>query len=120
MVASQQYNTGVVPSATANSLCMLNAQQVLVQQQQMQQQLQQQQMQMQQRQPSLVQSNVQSNDQAPQIPIQIQQNNAQKPAKTDFNTATLCKMGQEAVQEIVSRTQEFFQTLKTLQPPNGL
>lgn len=37
----------------------------------------------------------------------------------DQNTAYLCKLGQEAVQEIVSRTQEIFKTLTMIQPPNG-
>ncbi|XP_013149364.1 PREDICTED: mediator of RNA polymerase II transcription subunit 30 isoform X1 [Papilio polytes] len=37
----------------------------------------------------------------------------------DFNTASLCKFGQETVQDIVSRTQDVFQTLKAIQPPNG-
>ncbi|KAI5749331.1 hypothetical protein M8J76_006500 [Diaphorina citri] len=43
-----------------------------------------------------------------------------QPAKTtEFNTASLCKFGQETVMDIVSRTQEVFQILKTIQPPNG-
>ncbi|KAF2901577.1 hypothetical protein ILUMI_04606 [Ignelater luminosus] len=37
----------------------------------------------------------------------------------EFNTASLCRIGQETVQDIVSRTQEVFQTLKAIQPPNG-
>lgn len=41
-----------------------------------------------------------------------------QPAK-EFNTASLCRIGQETVQDIVSRTQEVFQTLKQIQPPNG-
>ncbi|EEB12817.1 conserved hypothetical protein [Pediculus humanus corporis] len=36
-------------------------------------------------------------------------------ASRDINTASLCKIGQETVQDIVSRTQEIFQTLKTIQ-----
>uniref|UniRef100_A0A6M2DIX8 Mediator of RNA polymerase II transcription subunit 30 n=1 Tax=Xenopsylla cheopis TaxID=163159 RepID=A0A6M2DIX8_XENCH len=40
-------------------------------------------------------------------------------ANKEFNTATLCKFGQETVQDIVSRIQEVFQTLKSIQPPNG-
>lgn len=36
-----------------------------------------------------------------------------------FNTASLCRFGQETVQEIVSRTHEVFQILKVLMPPNG-
>lgn len=37
----------------------------------------------------------------------------------EFNTASLCRFGQETVQDIVSRTQDVFQTLKAIQPPNG-
>lgn len=33
----------------------------------------------------------------------------------EFNTASLCRIGQETVQDIVSRTQEVFQTLKAIQ-----
>ena len=36
-----------------------------------------------------------------------------------INTATVCKIGQETVQEIVGRTQEVFSYLKSLQPPVG-
>ncbi|XP_045492635.1 mediator of RNA polymerase II transcription subunit 30 [Colias croceus] len=41
------------------------------------------------------------------------------PQSKEFNTASLCKFGQETVQDIVSRTQDVFQTLKAIQPPNG-
>ncbi|XP_049874063.1 mediator of RNA polymerase II transcription subunit 30 [Pectinophora gossypiella] len=44
---------------------------------------------------------------------------APPPQNKEFNTASLCKFGQETVQDIVSRTQEVFQTLKAIQPPNG-
>ncbi|XP_063394940.1 mediator of RNA polymerase II transcription subunit 30 [Cydia fagiglandana] len=44
---------------------------------------------------------------------------AQPQQNKDFNTASLCKFGQETVQDIVSRTQDVFQTLKAIQPPNG-
>lgn len=37
----------------------------------------------------------------------------------DFNTALLCRIGQETVQEIVTKTTELFQALKVLQLPNG-
>ncbi|XP_064481120.1 mediator of RNA polymerase II transcription subunit 30-like isoform X2 [Ornithodoros turicata] len=37
----------------------------------------------------------------------------------DLNTAMMCRIGQETVQEIVSKTIELFQTLKALQPPTG-
>ncbi|KAH7953358.1 hypothetical protein HPB49_007348 [Dermacentor silvarum] len=38
----------------------------------------------------------------------------------DFNTAIMCRMGQEIVQEIVAKAIELFQTLKALQPPTGV
>ncbi|KAI0236722.1 Mediator of RNA polymerase II transcription subunit 30 [Lamellibrachia satsuma] len=41
------------------------------------------------------------------------------PAK-EVNTASLCKIGQELVQDIVQKTQEVFQTLKVMQLPNGV
>ncbi|XP_068626317.1 mediator of RNA polymerase II transcription subunit 30-like [Battus philenor] len=44
---------------------------------------------------------------------------APPPQNKEFNTANLCKFGQETVQDIVSRTQDVFQTLKAIQPPNG-
>lgn len=44
---------------------------------------------------------------------------AQPVQNKEFNTASLCKFGQETVQDIVSRTQDVFQTLKAIQPPNG-
>ncbi|XP_031769109.2 mediator of RNA polymerase II transcription subunit 30 [Galleria mellonella] len=44
---------------------------------------------------------------------------APPPQHKEFNTASLCKFGQETVQDIVSRTQDVFQTLKAIQPPNG-
>ncbi len=37
----------------------------------------------------------------------------------DINTATVCRIGQETVQEIVGRIQEVFSYLKNLQPPVG-
>merc|ERR1719383_393195 len=37
----------------------------------------------------------------------------------DVNTSTVCRIGQETVEEIVSRTQEVFSILKSLQPPVG-
>lgn len=47
-----------------------------------------------------------------------QQQQQQQQSK-EFNTASLCRLGQETVQDIVSRTQEVFQTLKAIQPPAG-
>ncbi|KAG5894339.1 hypothetical protein JTB14_004383 [Gonioctena quinquepunctata] len=51
----------------------------------------------------------------PSVPVQQQQQQQSK----EFNTASLCRLGQETVQDIISRTQEVFQTLKQIQPPNG-
>lgn len=47
---------------------------------------------------------------APTPPVQ-----AQTQQSKEFNTASLCRIGQETVQDIVSRTQEVFQTLKAIQ-----
>nr|XP_023016878.1 mediator of RNA polymerase II transcription subunit 30-like [Leptinotarsa decemlineata] len=51
----------------------------------------------------------------PSVPVQQQQQQQSK----EFNTASLCRLGQETVQDIISRTLEVFQTLKQIQPPNG-
>lgn len=48
----------------------------------------------------------------PSVPVQQQQ---QQQQSKEFNTASLCRLGQETVQDIVSRTQEVFQTLKQIQ-----
>lgn len=40
---------------------------------------------------------------------------AQTQQSKEFNTASLCRIGQETVHDIVSRTQEVFQTLKAIQ-----
>jgi len=37
-----------------------------------------------------------------------------------YNPALLCRKGQETLQEIVSKTTEVFQYLRTVQMPNGL
>ncbi|XP_058818980.1 mediator of RNA polymerase II transcription subunit 30 [Topomyia yanbarensis] len=37
----------------------------------------------------------------------------------EFNLLTLCRIGQETVQDIVSRFQEVFGILRVIQPPNG-
>lgn len=39
--------------------------------------------------------------------------------REQLNAAQLCRLGQETVQEIVSKTQEVFQSLKTMQLPIG-
>ncbi|XP_044012475.1 mediator of RNA polymerase II transcription subunit 30-like isoform X2 [Aphidius gifuensis] len=43
----------------------------------------------------------------------------QQPQNKEYNAITLCKFGQETVQEILMRVVECFSTLKTLQLPNG-
>lgn len=43
----------------------------------------------------------------------------QQQQSKDYGQASLCRLGQETVQDIVSRTQEVFQTLKAIQPPAG-
>ncbi|XP_050455674.1 mediator of RNA polymerase II transcription subunit 30 isoform X1 [Cataglyphis hispanica] len=136
MVNSQQFGMGVggvgvgVGNVGSNTMGMQNSQQVLAQQQQQQQsiamqqqmqQMQQQQLQLQQQQQAaMVQQNNQTGNQAttPQTPVPPTQPPMQQQTK-EVNTASLCRCGQETVQEIVSRTSELFQFLKMLQPPNG-
>jgi hypothetical protein len=43
----------------------------------------------------------------------------QQQQNKEVNTSTVCRIGQETVEEIVSRTQEVFSILKSLQPPVG-
>ena len=43
----------------------------------------------------------------------------QPPQAKEINTAMVCRIGQETVQEIVSRTHEVFSYLRQLQPPYG-
>lgn len=135
MVSSQQFGMGVgvgvgVGNVGSNAMGMPNSQQVLAQQQQQQQsiaiqqqmqQMQQQQLQLQQQQAAMVQQNNQTNNQAttPQTPVPPTQPPLQQQQTKEVNTASLCRCGQETVQEIVNRTQELFQFLKLLQPPNG-
>ena len=131
MVNPQQFGTGVTTGVGSNTMGMMNAQQVLAQQQQqsnalqqiqhLQQQQQQMQLQQQQQQVAMVQQNTQSGNpvSTPQTPVPPSQPPQQKQPGKDINTASLCRFGQETVQEIVSRTQELFQSLKLLQPPNG-
>ncbi|CAO2602311.1 Mediator of RNA polymerase II transcription subunit 30, partial [Lemmus lemmus] len=45
---------------------------------------------------------------------------AQQQAAREVNTATLCRIGQETVQDIVYRTMEIFQLLRNMQLPNGV
>ncbi|KZC05241.1 Mediator of RNA polymerase II transcription subunit 30 [Dufourea novaeangliae] len=71
---------------------------------------------------AMVQQNNQTSNQAttPQTPVPPTQPPPQQQQTKEFNTASLCRFGQETVQDIVSRTLEVFQTLKVLQPPNGM
>ncbi|KAI2551144.1 MED30 isoform 3 [Pan troglodytes] len=41
-------------------------------------------------------------------------------AAREVNTASLCRIGQETVQDIVYRTMEIFQLLRNMQLPNGV
>jgi len=97
---SQQYNMGnnnPITHQTPNSLQMQQNPMASLQHHTMQQQVLQ---------------------QAPAVtPTPPAQPHAQQ--SKEFNTASLCRIGQETVQDIVSRTQEVFQTLKAIQPPNG-
>ncbi|CAL8373753.1 unnamed protein product [Boreogadus saida] len=49
-----------------------------------------------------------------------QQQQQQQQAGRDVNTASLCRIGQETVQDIVLRTMEIFQLLRNMQLPNGV
>ncbi|XP_076303594.1 mediator of RNA polymerase II transcription subunit 30 isoform X1 [Lasioglossum baleicum] len=137
MVSPQQFGVGVgvgvgVGGVGTNAMGMASTQQVLAQQQQQQQsvvmqqqmqQMQQQQLQLQQQQQAaMAQQNSQSSNQTtiPQTPVPPTQPPPQQQQTKEFNTASLCRFGQETVQDIVSRTLEVFQTLKVLQPPNGI
>lgn len=54
-------------------------------------------------------------------PQQMQQQQMQQPpqnAQKEFNIISLCRYGQETVQDILSRFQEVFGALKSIQPPN--
>lgn len=42
------------------------------------------------------------------------------PQQKEFNVLSLCRVGQETVQDILSRFQDIFGILKNHQPPNGL
>ena len=42
------------------------------------------------------------------------------PGQKEVNISTVCRIGQETVEEIVSRTQEVFSILKSLHPPGEL
>lgn len=78
-----------------------------MQQQQSSQQLQQPQQQQQQTQQQSAVQNVQNPAPTPPAPQPVQ--------SKEINTVSLCRIGQETVQDIVSRTQEVFQNLKAIQ-----
>lgn len=68
-------------------------------------------------QPSNVQAPVQAApNQNPQVTAPVP---AQQTQQRDLNLLTLCRIGQETVQDIVTRFQEVFSLLKQVQPPNG-
>merc|ERR1719384_603820 len=64
-----------------------------------------------------------SGETGPPVPTPQVSSPAPQPAaqqsKSDVNASTVCRIGQETVEEIVSRTQEVFSILKSLQPPVG-
>lgn len=64
----------------------------------------------------LNQTNFQQN-QTGTIAVTTPTQQAQQQAK-EINAITLCRLGQETVQEVISRMQELFQTLKTAQVIN--
>ncbi|CAL1270064.1 unnamed protein product [Larinioides sclopetarius] len=41
------------------------------------------------------------------------------PQQKDISISIICRMGQETVQDIITKTSELFSLLKSLQPPNG-
>ncbi len=86
------------------------------QQQQQQQNLQQNQTQNQQQNQ---QHQNQQHQQQNQQNQQQQHTQQQQQQKGEINTATVCKIGQETVQEIVGRIQEIFSYMKVLAPPVG-
>lgn len=53
--------------------------------------------------------------QTPGVPTTTPPVQTQTQQSKEFNTASLCRIGQETVQDIVSRTQEVFQMLKVIQ-----
>ncbi|XP_063228681.1 mediator of RNA polymerase II transcription subunit 30-like [Bacillus rossius redtenbacheri] len=118
LIGSPQ-QAGLVNPAVYGVGLAANPQQSLAQQQQQQQQMQQMQMQQQQQQQQQVAAQQAGQNGQAGVP---QPGAAQPPHATqskEFNTASLCRFGQETVQDIVARTGEVFAVLKTLQPPNG-
>ncbi|KAG4078891.1 hypothetical protein HA402_007441 [Bradysia odoriphaga] len=52
------------------------------------------------------------------VQSQPQANQQQQQQQKEFNIVSLCRFGQETVQDISSRFQEVFAALKSVQPPN--
>ena len=70
--------------------------------------------------PSVAPSTPSSGDQQQQQQQPTTPNTPQQPQQAkEINTALVCRIGQETVQEIVSRTHEVFNYLRVLQPPYG-
>ncbi|XP_058059686.1 mediator of RNA polymerase II transcription subunit 30-like [Anopheles bellator] len=70
--------------------------------------------------PGGMMGNPQGPTQASQGPVQPGGGTAvQQQQKAEFNLLSLCRIGQETVQDIVSRFQEVFGILRSIQPPNG-
>ncbi|GLG95399.1 Mediator of RNA polymerase II transcription subunit 30 [Gryllus bimaculatus] len=122
MVGQQAYGVAMQPNAQQSLVQQQQQQQNQQLQMQQQQQLQQQQMHQLQQQQAVAQqqqvnqSNQQQQQQQQQSVQQQSQSQQQQPAQNkELNTASLCRYGQETVQDIVSRTQEVFQTLKIIQ-----
>ncbi|KAG5677619.1 hypothetical protein PVAND_007361 [Polypedilum vanderplanki] len=68
----------------------------------------------------------QNQSQIPQLSLQTPQTPNQtiaganiNPQQKELNVLTLCRIGQETVQDILSRFQDVFSILKNHQPPNG-
>ncbi|KAI4494155.1 hypothetical protein M0802_009189 [Mischocyttarus mexicanus] len=125
IVNPQKFGEGVgvgVGGVGSNAMGMPNAQKVSPQQQQQSVAMQQKiQLQLQQRQAALVQQTNRTNNQATMLQTSVTptQPSPQQQQNKDLNTASLCKFGQEIVQDILSRTLDVFQMLKVLQLPNG-
>lgn len=55
----------------------------------------------------------------PQTPMANANQSAAQVQQKELNVLTLCRIGQETVQDILSRFQDVFSILKNHQPPNG-
>ena len=61
----------------------------------------------------------QSQGQQSQQTLPLNNSQQQAPTNKEINTVMVCRIGQETIQEIVSRTCEVFGYLRQLQPPLG-